>query len=76
MRAQKEIDAFLSAPGNSNRLPTFKDRESLPYVNALVLEVMRWHNVVPTGVPHRVTDDNIHDGWIIEKDSLIIPNIW
>ncbi len=32
-----------------DRLPRFDDRERLPYINALVLEVTRWHNVGPTG---------------------------
>ncbi len=44
-KAQAEIDAVI---GN-DRLPRFDDRESLPYVNALVLEVTRWHTVAPIG---------------------------
>ncbi len=44
-RAQMEIDTVV---GNE-RLPTFSDRAALPYVNALALEVLRWHTVVPTG---------------------------
>ena len=44
-KAQKEIDAVV---GNE-RLPGFADRENLPYINALVKEVFRWHSVVPTG---------------------------
>ncbi len=44
-KAQAEIDAVI---GN-DRLPRFDDRERLPYVNALVLEVIRWHTVGPTG---------------------------
>ncbi len=45
-KAQAEIDAVV---GN-NRLPSFDDRERLPYINALVLEVSRWHVVAPTGL--------------------------
>ncbi len=44
-KAQAEIDAVIG----DDRLPRFDDRERLPYINALVLEVTRWHNVVPTG---------------------------
>ena len=44
-RAQAEIDAVVG----QDRLPSFSDRERLPYINALVLEVMRWHSVGPTG---------------------------
>lgn len=28
------------------------------------------------GVPHRVMEDNIHEGYLIPKGSLVIPNIW
>lgn len=45
-RAQAEIDAVI---GN-DRLPTSSDRESLPYVDALVKEVFRWNPVAPTGM--------------------------
>lgn len=43
-KAQAEIDAVVG----QDRLPSFADRERLPYINALVLEVMRWHSVTPT----------------------------
>ena len=45
-RAQAEIDDTV---GN-DRLPSFEDRESLPYINALCKEVFRWENVVPVGM--------------------------
>lgn len=34
----------------TNRLPAFEDRDSLPYINALVKEVFRWYTVVPLGM--------------------------
>jgi len=45
LKAQQELDAVV---GN-DRLPSFTDREDLPYTNALALEVIRWHNVGPIG---------------------------
>ena len=34
-----------------HRLPDFQDRPSLPYVNAVVKESMRWHLIAPLGRP-------------------------
>ncbi|KAG1876537.1 cytochrome P450 [Suillus subalutaceus] len=71
-KAQAEIDAVVGP----DRLPSFADRDSLPYTEALVKEVFRWSVVAPIGIPHRVTEDDIYDGYHIPKGSLVIPNIW
>ncbi|KAG2070199.1 cytochrome P450 [Suillus decipiens] len=71
-KAQAEIDAVVGP----DRLPSFADRNSLPYVEALVKEVFRWHAVGPTAIPHRVSEDDIHDGYYIPKGSLVLLNIW
>ena len=42
-KAQAEIDAVVG----SHRLPDFEDRPSLPYINAIVKELMRWHLILP-----------------------------
>ncbi|EAU84017.2 cytochrome P450 [Coprinopsis cinerea okayama7 len=70
-KAQAEIDAVIGG----DRLPTFEDRRNLPYINAVVSEVLRWHAVVPTSVPHRVSEDDVHNGYFIPKGSLVIANI-
>ncbi|KAG1745653.1 cytochrome P450 [Suillus lakei] len=71
-KAQAEIDAVVGP----DRLPSFADRDSLPYTEALVTEVLRWNVVFPTGFPHCVAEDDIHDGYFIPKGSLVFPNIW
>ncbi|KAG1851300.1 cytochrome P450 [Suillus subalutaceus] len=71
-KAQAEIDAVVGP----DRLPSFADREYLPYTEALVKEVLRWSVIVPTGAPHCVNKDDIHDGYYIPKGSIIMPNIW
>jgi cytochrome P450 len=45
-KAQAEIDAIVG----TDRLPSFADRDSLPYIEALVKEVLRWNAVAPTGM--------------------------
>ncbi|KDQ62053.1 hypothetical protein JAAARDRAFT_122537 [Jaapia argillacea MUCL 33604] len=71
-KAQDELDAVVG----TDRLPVFGDREHLPYVEALVKEVFRWHPVAPLGVPHRLMEDDVHNGYLIPKGSIVIPNIW
>ncbi|KAG7451809.1 cytochrome P450 [Guyanagaster necrorhizus] len=72
VKAQAKIDAVIG----DERLPRFDDREHLPYVNALVLEVTRWHTVAPAGLPHCATEDDVQFGYFIPKGSLVIANIW
>ena len=44
-RAQAEIDAVIGR----DRLPTFDDADRLPYIDALMCEVLRWRPVTPLG---------------------------
>ncbi|KAJ5378228.1 uncharacterized protein N7496_005637 [Penicillium cataractarum] len=71
-KAQEEIDRVLG-PG---RLPTVTDRSRLPYIDAIVKEVLRWHPVAPMGIPHMSVEDDRWEGFYIPKGSLIMPNIW
>ena len=71
-KAQAELDNVIG----SQRLPDFSDRSTLPYVNALVKELARWHVVAPTGVPHAAVRDDVYNGFLIPKGSLVIPNLW
>lgn len=70
--AQSEIDAVIG----SDRLPFFSDLEKLPYVNALVKEVLRWLPIAPMGFPHRLIEEDHYEGYHIPKDTLVITNIW
>ncbi|KAF5345377.1 hypothetical protein D9757_013390 [Collybiopsis confluens] len=71
-KAQAEVDAIVG----KDRLPSFGDRESLPYVEAVVKELYRWLPIVPLAVPHRAMEDNIFRGYLIPKDSLVFVNVW
>ncbi|KAK0231788.1 cytochrome P450 [Armillaria nabsnona] len=71
-KAQAEIDAIVGI----DRLPRSDDRERLPYMNALVLEVSRWHTVAPLGVPHSTKEDEVESRYFIPKRTLILANIW
>jgi len=71
VKAQKEIDMVVGP----SRLPDFNDRGSLPYVECLFQETLRWNPAVPLGVPHRSVADDVYRGMFIPKDSVMIANI-
>lgn len=71
-KAQEEIDRVLG----SVQLPKVTDRKRLPYIDAVVKEVIRWHPVGPMGIPHMSVEDDTYGDYFIPKGSLILPNIW
>ncbi|CAE7211710.1 unnamed protein product [Rhizoctonia solani] len=71
-KAQKEIDSVIG----SDTLPKMTDRNRLPYIQNLVLEVMRWHTVSPAGLPHVCSQDDTYRGYDIEKGTIIMFNTW
>ncbi|KAF9815520.1 hypothetical protein IEO21_04520 [Rhodonia placenta] len=71
-KAQRELDSVVGR----NRLPVLADRDHLPYIHALCLEVLRWQSAVPLGLPRRLNRDDVYAGYFIPKGTVIIPNIW
>lgn len=71
-KAQEEIDRVVG----TERLPGVADREKLPYIDAIVNEVLRWNPVAPMGLPHMTTEDDVCEGCLIPKGALLLPNIW
>ena len=45
VKAQRELDRVIGR----GRLPNFSDYGTLPYVDAIVKESLRWNPVVPLG---------------------------
>ncbi len=71
-KAHEAIDRIVG----TSRLPTSADRGSLPYVDAIVKECLRWHPVAPMGVPHMTMQDDVFNGYAIPKGALLMPQIW
>ncbi|KAJ7230296.1 cytochrome P450 [Mycena pura] len=71
-KAQKSLDTLLEG----NRLPDFNDFSDLPYLSAVVNEVLRWHPVTPFAIYHVSTEDDIYKGYHIPKGAMMIPNTW
>ncbi|EEB95233.1 hypothetical protein MPER_05830, partial [Moniliophthora perniciosa FA553] len=81
-RAWQQIEEVIGR----GRLPTFDDRKSLPYIDAIYREVMRWHPALPLSnfavysclgcVAHTSTEDDIYGAYYIPKGSMVFANIW
>ncbi|TDL26388.1 cytochrome P450 [Rickenella mellea] len=71
-RAQAELDAYL----DGQRLPTLHDREKLPYVEAVMMEVLRWQPSTPLAIARRTMEDDVYNGLWIEKDAILLANSW
>ena len=71
-KAQEELDRVVGR----DRLPDFSDRENLPYIDAVVKEVLRWAAPVPLSVPNRVIQDDEYRGYFIPAGSTVIQNVW
>ncbi|OSX64695.1 hypothetical protein POSPLADRAFT_1135070 [Postia placenta MAD-698-R-SB12] len=71
-KAQAEMDRVVE-PG---RLPDFDDRANLPYLDAVLKEIYRWNPTAPMAVPHRVTQDDVYNGFHIPAGATVIANTW
>ncbi|KAI0547807.1 cytochrome protein [Xylaria curta] len=75
-KAQEEIDRVIG----TGRLPSYHDRDNLPYINAIVDEAWRFHPVIPMGVAHTCSEDDVVEfdskAYFIPKDSVILANLW
>ena len=85
-KAQAEIDAVVG----HDRLPDFNDRPSLPYIDRIVQETLRyvpllarfvrqfdssrWGPVSPVGVPHKSLEDDVYNGMFMPKGSFVYAN--
>ncbi|KZS90971.1 cytochrome P450 [Sistotremastrum niveocremeum HHB9708] len=69
--ARRTIDEVLQG----ERLPSFEDRDALPFVDAIMKEVLRWRPVLAGGIPHRSIEDDEYQGMFIPKGSTVAFNV-
>ncbi|KAJ6511776.1 cytochrome P450 [Mycena vulgaris] len=71
---QKKAQAAVDEVVDHGRLPDVED--NIPYVDAVVREVLRWWPVLPLSIPHAVTNDDIYNGYHIPAGSVVVGNSW
>lgn len=69
-----KAQALLDATVGRERLPTFEDRPQLPYIDAIIEELLRWRPAGAAGVPHFTKVESVYNGYRIPANSVVIPN--
>ncbi|KAF4456696.1 hypothetical protein F53441_1252 [Fusarium austroafricanum] len=72
----KRAHAVLDAVVGRDRLPSFSDRSSLSYIDAIVSELLRWRPIAPGGVPRRADKHDDFKGIRIVKNAMVVSNSW
>ena len=71
-KVQEEIDNTVGP----SRLPNESDKPHMHYTMATVYEVLRYTSPVALSIPHRASKDINFEGYLVTKDSVILPNHW
>ncbi|KAG2153304.1 cytochrome P450 [Suillus clintonianus] len=71
-KAHKLIESVIG----TKRLPTFQDRSSLPYIDAILREILRWRPMFPLAIMHAAVESDVYEGYYIPKGATITPNVW
>ena len=59
----------------SDRLPHLSDRDSLPYIDSIIQETLRFNPPVPL-VTHSNWKDDTYDGYRIPRKTWVMGNVW
>ena len=71
-KAQEELDRVVG----KGELPDFSHKDNLPYIDALVKEVLRWGPPLPLSVPNRAMQNDVYRGYLIPAGTTVIQNVW
>ncbi|KAF9646708.1 cytochrome P450 [Thelephora ganbajun] len=75
-RVQKKAQAEIERVVGKDRLPDFSDLNDLPYLVAMIKELLRWNAPAPLGTSHAVMEDDVYEGWFIPAGTMFLENIW
>jgi cytochrome P450 len=65
-KAQEEFDRVVG----TDRVATYDDEPSLPYIQAVCREVLRWKPAVPLGVLHAARAEDVYNGYYIPQGKF------
>ncbi|GJC89751.1 fumitremorgin C synthase [Colletotrichum liriopes] len=71
-KAQATLDQVVGR----ERLPVYADRAQLPYIDAMIEEVMRWRPILPAGMDHAAAEEDEYMGYQIPKGAIVVASQW
>ncbi|KAI6243641.1 hypothetical protein M3Y99_00026300 [Aphelenchoides fujianensis] len=74
MHVQRELHRELDEKIGSERLVEMADRSALVYLNAVINEAQRLHNLLPVNLMRKTSKEVTIDGQRIPANSVIFPN--
>ncbi|XP_060245057.1 cytochrome P450 2C26 isoform X2 [Meriones unguiculatus] len=70
-KVQEEIDRVVGR----HRRPCMQDRSHMPYTDAMIHEVQRFIDFIPTSLPHAVTCDIKFRNYLIPKGTTVMTSL-
>ncbi|XP_003409026.2 cytochrome P450 2C23-like [Loxodonta africana] len=68
-KVHEEIDSVIGR----NQSPCMKDKMKLPYTEAVLHEIQRFINLLPSNLPHAVIRDTKFRQFVIPKGTTVLP---
>ncbi|GLH01594.1 Methyl farnesoate epoxidase [Gryllus bimaculatus] len=73
---QEKVHATIDENIGRNHKLSLQDKVHVPYVEAVILEVMRCNTIAPITVPHRAMKDTTLNGYFIPKNTTVLVSLW
>nr|XP_020729608.1 cytochrome P450 2C42-like [Odocoileus virginianus texanus] len=70
-KVQEEIDRVIGR----HQSPCMQDRSHMPYTDAVIHEIQRYADMLPTSLPHAVTRDIKFRNYLIPKGTDILTSL-
>ena len=70
---QNRLRAELDAAVPRGNLPSLNDQSKLPFVDATILEILRWKTLVPLALPHVTLSDTNVGEYFIPAKTVVSP---